>query len=260
MSLMFLFIPIAQAQEIKTDSISGYIGAADKKTDSSRVAAIGTEASDEDAQKRMNEVWKRYSGYLNLSYALQSLKSDHVDLKSDLAFAMTIGKTYSLHKKPIAGIMKFGLDWSYIDISFAKYPDFMTSGNTPTLPEIGLVNLGIMQIEAGMGVGPSLTFNPAEQLKMCLYFHVTPSYSMMMQNHELYHHYATFFSVGLSISYKVISIGVENRWCGATNYGEVAMRRLNDIYDVNGNFQDPFESFGVKMKTTALRLYAGFRF
>ena len=211
-------------------------------------------------EKRKNEAWKRRAQYINISYVLQSLKSDRTTLKSDLAFALKIGRTYYMHKKPIAGIMKFGLDWSYIDINFAKYPNFPTSYTTPTPPEIELANLGIMQIEAGMGIGPSLTFNPVGQLNMCLYFHITPSYSMMTQNHELYHHYSTFFNAGISIYYRTISIGIENRWSGATNYDGIAMRRLDNIYDEDGNFQDPFESFGVKMKTNALRFHIGFRF
>lgn len=260
--LMFLLSSVAKAQEIKTDSIGGYIETAAAPTDSLQETASGTEVSNECSmhEKRMNEVWKRRAKYRNIAYGVQKLKSNRADMKSDMAFGLTIGRTYYLHKNPIAGIMKFGVDWSYVDVNFAKYPDFPTSENVSNPPDVELADLGIMQFEVGMGVGPSLTVNPVGQLKLCLYFHVTPSYSLMMQNYELHHHYATFFNAGLSVSYKIISIGFENRWCGATNYGGVAMRRLDNIYDENGNFQDPFESFDVKMKTNTLRFYIGFRF
>ncbi len=260
--LMFLLSSVVRAQEVKTDSVGGYIETATAPTDSLQETTSGTEVSNECAmhEKRMNKVWKRRTKYRNIAYGMQKLKSNRSDMKSDMALGLTIGRTYYLHKKPIAGIMKFGLDWSYIDVNFAKYPDFPASENTTTPPDTELADLGIMQIEAGMGVGPSLTINPIDQLKLCLYFHVTPSYSLMIQNHELYHHYATFFNVGLSVSYKIISIGIENRWCGATNYDGVAMRRLDNIYDENGNFHDPFECFGVKMKTNTLRFYIEFRF
>ena len=260
--LMFLLPYVAQAQEIKTDSICGGIEIATEQADSLRDTVSDTEVSNECAmhEKRMSEVWKRRAKYRNISYGVQTLKSDRADMKSDMAFGLSIGRTYYLHKKPIAGIMKFGVDWSHFDVNFAKYPDFPTSESASASPDIELANLGIMQIEAGMGVGPSLTVNPVGQLKLCLYFHVTPSYSLMMQNHESYHHYATFFNAGFSVSYKIISIGIENRWCGATSYDGVAMRRLDNIYDENGNFHDPFENFGVKMKTNTLRFYIGFRF
>jgi hypothetical protein len=117
-----------------------------------------------------------------------------------------------------------------------------------------------MQFEAGMGLGPSLTINPVNKLKLSLYFHVTPSYSVIIQDSEAYYHYATFFNVGLSVAYKVISIGVETRWAGATNYDGVALKRLDDVYDAEGNFHDPFESFAMDMKTNTVRVFVGLRF
>lgn len=262
-ALLLLMFSTVQAQEIRTDSIGGSTESRNEQAEILQTAADDTEMTPLDAApgERMYEVWKRRAKYRNISYGMQKLKTDHADMKSDMAFGLIMGRTYYLHEKPIAGIMKFGLDWSYIDINFAKYPDFPGSEKMqPDLPDIELPDWGIMQIEAGMSVGPSLTINPVSQLKLSLYFRATPSYSLMMQNGELYHHYATFFNAGFTVAYKVISLGVETRWCGAMNFSGVALGRLDNVYDDEGNFHDPFERYDVKMKTNTLRLFIGFRF
>ena len=38
------------------------------------------------------------------------------------------------------------------------------------------------------------------------------------------------------------------------------MARLNNVYDEEGNFHDPFESIAAKMKTKTLRLFIGLQF
>lgn len=259
--LFLLMFPAAKSQEIKTDSIYGNIDDLNECADVSQTSVSDAESCDEVHEKRMSEVWKRRAKYRNLSYGMQTLKSGHKDMKSDMAFGLTFGRTYYLHKNPIAGIMKFGLDWSYFDISFAKYPDLPSSESSQSdVYDTRLPDLSVMQIEAGMSIGPSLTINPVNQLKLSLYFRVTPSYSLMMQNHEMYHHYATFFNVGFTVAYKIISLGVENRWCGETNYDGVVLGRLNNVYDDEGNFHDPFESYTTKLKTNTIRFFIGFRF
>ena len=42
-------------------------------------------------------------------------------LNSDFAVAINRGNTYYLHKKPLFGMLKFGLDWTVFDIAAAKY-------------------------------------------------------------------------------------------------------------------------------------------
>lgn len=260
--VLFLFMfPAAKAQEYRTDSIYGNIDDRNERMDVLQTSVNDAELRDEVHEKRMNEVWKRRAKYRNLSYGIQTLKSGHKDMKSDMAFGLTFGRTYYLHKKPIAGIMKFGLDWSYLDINFAKYPDIPALKSTQSnVSDDQMPDLSVMQIEAGMSIGPSLTINPVNQLKLSLYFRVTPSYSLMMQNHELYHHYATFFNAGFTVAYKIISLGVENRWCGDTNYDGVLLGRPNNVYDDEGNFHDPFESYATKLKTNTIRFFIGFRF
>lgn len=260
-ALMFLMLPAIQAQSIAADSIDGSSGRRSEKKVSRRTSVKNKEAVSEydDLQRK---IWKRRAKYFNLSYGVQKVKNDFKSAESEMAFALMLGKTFYLHKKPIAGMLKFGLDWTYIDLNFAKYKDLPSSDNTsiPVDSDIEPVDWGIMQAEAGMGFGPSVTINPVNHLKLSVYFHVTPSYSAMIQNSEMYHHYATFFNTGLTVSYKIISLGVESRWCGETSYDGVSLSRLDNLYDDEGNFQDPFKSVGTKFKTNAFRIFIGLRF
>lgn len=66
---------------------------------------------------------------------------------------------------------------------------------------------------AGMHIGHSVTVNPIDNLKASVYFRYAPSYAGMYADDEYYSGgYASFFVSGLSVAYKVISVGVEKRW------------------------------------------------
>lgn len=259
--MALLTLPGIHAQEVTTDSI---IGNAESEKAVSAMQQEAENATDtavvDEKEKRMKNVWKRYSKYNYLAYGMQTLKSSSKSIDSDYAFTYLYGRTYYLHKKPIAGLIKFGIDWNFIDVNFAQYPDFpaVSSGTTETDTE--QADYSMMQIEYGMGIGPSVTVNPVSHLKVCAYFHVTPSYSLIIQNGELYSNYATFFNVGLTVAYKKISIGIENRWCGYTDCGNVKLSRPENMYDKDGNFIDPFAFYGAKVKTNTLRLFIGYRF
>lgn len=269
-ALSFITVVGVKAQEVKTDSIIGKQDSLEFTVDSlaietDSVAPVSDakkeKVSDEELEKHWEEVWGQ-SKFFNIAYAKQTLKSDHEKMNSNLAFSVQSGRTYYLHKKPIAGLLKFGIDVNFMDMSFAKYPDLPAdpAATAEEDEDSPLIDLGIMQLEYGIGVGPSVTVNPVDHLKASVFFHVTPSYSMMLQNSSLYHHYATFFNVGLSVAYRVISLGVEYRWCGKVDYDGLTMDRLDEIDDENGDFQNPFESVGALMKTNTWRFFVGFRF
>lgn len=257
-AMLLLMVSAAHSQEIRTGDNMEQAGTLQLTDDTTGMGLSG-----EEQEKRMNEVWKRKRAkYNNVFYGMQTLKSSHADdMKSDMAVGLTLGRTFYLHRKPIAGIMKFGLDWSYLDINFATYPDLTTPGSGTSGPDDDeLPDWGIMQLEAGMSIGPSLTINPVDHLKLSLYFRATPSYSLMMQNDRLSHHYATFLNGGFTVDYKVISLGIETRRCGETVYNGIALNRPDNVYDEDGDFQDPFESYTTKMRTSTLRIFIGFRF
>lgn len=147
-------------------------------------------------------------------------------LNSDFAFSIGRGKTYYLHKKPLLGMIKFGLDWTFFDIAVAQYEE-----------EDGLYtrdDSDIYKGEISMQFGPSITVNPIDFLKVNLYFRYDPTYSMMFNTdgNEFKGNYGSYFNTGLAASYKVISLGYEYRW-GSTSY---KIDDENQTWKTSGNY------------------------
>ena len=178
-------------------------------------------------------VWKR-GKYRNFSFSKEKLEIDGFDaaIKSEWGAAITLGKTFYLHKTPILNMIKIGLDWTYFDISAAGYEMNNEEGGKD----------GTYHFTAGMHIGPSVTVNPIDNLKASVYFRYAPSYAGMYADDEYYSGgYASFFVSGLSVAYKVISVGVEKRW-GTVKY---------DRSDTDEK---------TKFKVSGPRFYIGFRF
>ena len=166
-------------------------------------------------------------------------------MKSDFGAAIVWGKTYYLHKKPLAGMIKFGIDWSWMDLNYAQYKLETYDYDTDEL-----YSEKAHQLEYGMQIGPSVTINPVHHLKVSAYFRVTPSYSMMYLDDSFNSNFALFYSFGGSVAWKVISVGVEGRW-GQAKYNGFS---LEDA-DLEG-----ISSTKTKLKTNSVRFYVGFRF
>lgn len=202
------------------------------------------------------KIWKNRSKYFNLGYVKQSLVfKDFGDekLKNDFGVSISWGKTYYLHKKPLLGMLKFGLDWSWVDLNYSKYT--ISESEEPGSGSAGdimdeTIDIGNHQLEYGMQVGPSITINPVHELKISLYFRLTPSYSMMYIDDSFNSNFALFYSFGGSVAWKVISVGVEGRW-GQAKYNGFS---LEDA-DLEG-----ISSTKTKLKTNSVRFYVGFRF
>lgn len=94
------------------------------------------------------------------------------ELKSDFGVSLSWGPTTC--KKPLFGIMKFGLDWSWLDINYAKssLEDFDEDTSETFQSDI-------RRIEFGMQVSPLVSINPGHHLKVRVYFRVTLSYSLL---------------------------------------------------------------------------------
>jgi hypothetical protein len=198
-----------------------------------------------------NAIWKRKK-HISISFSTQNMEDadnpSDMKFKSQSGFNLDWGKTFYLHKKPIANLMKIGLDWSWINLSFAKYKsgsgihlNSWTGDNSDYDDDddygygdfISDIDLGVYSLSAGMSVGPSFTFAPFYSLGKGLqhllaqtYFHVTPSYTgiIMTENDEteVYHGYTTYFNWGINVSYKFISIGYEYRW-GKSKFNQMSL-------------------------------------
>lgn len=208
------------------------------------------------------KIWKNRAKYFNMGYVKQTLTGqDGGELKSDLGASISWGRTYYLHRKPLFGMLKFGLDWSWLDLNYAKYGlgDYAGNGyddgegpyegedwvdeDFPTTAH---------HAEIGMSFGPSVTVNPVGHLKASAYFRVTPSFSGIYID-DFGSGYATFFNVGGAISYKAISLGVETRW-GQSKYKNLVEGGYDEVTD------EELPSPKVKLKTKSLRFYISFRF
>ena len=114
-------------------------------------------------------------------------------------------------------MLKFGLDWSWVDLNYSKYT--ISESEEPGSGSVGdimdeTIDIGNHQLEYGMQVGPSITINPVHELKISLYFQLTPSYSMMYLDDSFNSNFALFYSFGGSVAWKVISVGVDVKRLG----------------------------------------------
>ena len=113
--------------------------------------------------------------------------------------------------------------------------------------EEGDINLGNHLIDASLRVGPSLTINPIDKLKVHLYFHYVPTYSMLLLDSNFSHTYESCFDYGASISYKVIGLGIEYRW-GHAKHNNATLLEFSDYND------------RTQINTSALSFYISFRY
>ena len=234
---------------------------------------------------RWQEIWGRKK-YCNAGYVIQSLtrkENGGGTWRSDIGLFYNAGRTYYLHKKPIAGMIMFGIDWSFCDMNFAMYKDgfnffskeaedmgygdyYYEEGYAPSSPEAdGNAELKNMyQFEISTQVGPSVTINPVSHLKAGLYFRVAPSYSLFaIQNSygsDLLHSYGTFFTFGGSVAFKAISFGIEGKW-GNTKYNNVDLSKFEPEGSWNEDTDDTLldKNSKTKWKTGSMRFYISIR-
>lgn len=250
--------------------------------DSLRRELSSLKSSNEELESdaRNRTVWNDRAKYFNIAYLNQSLTQKEVNgtWRSDFGVALTSGRTYYLHKKPLLGMIKFGIDWSYFDINFAKYEDKFgffngtnggdgsSSGGNYYSPDDydgdGIETEDMYQAEVGISIGPSVTINPVDELKAALYFRVTPSFSMLYAADEFSTSYGTFFSFGGSVAWKAISLGIEGRWGNVKYDSMFDLGALEDIDDADSI--DDLDLSGdkptSKWKVGTMRFYVSLRF
>ena len=200
---------------------------------------------------KYTKVWSKTKGYINLAYANQSLSDVDSDASydADWAAAISWGKTFYLHDKPLARMIKFGLDWTWFDLNAAQY----SYVDTELFKNRERNNL--YQAEIGMHVGPSFTINPVHHLKVSAYYRLAPSYSALFDADDegFHHNFALFGNLGAAISWKVISLGVEMR-SGKAKYDGIEFGQFGPGKDGTSTANS------YKLKTESVGFYIGFRF
>lgn len=246
----------------------GTLSAQEVNGEDATVAAATETAVEEKADDfldsdRYNAVWNKRRKYMNIGFVKQTLNASGCEgykWNSDIAVQFSSGRTWYLHKKPLANMIKFGIDATFVNIFYAKY------GTAPAMEGFdngggmfgdlgGMyedmtgddIDLGDHQIDVGMSVGPSVTINPVQHLKVSAYFRYSPTYSMLLMQEQFGGSYVSYFNYGLSVAWRVISVGVEGRF-GTGKYNQPALLEISDINDKT------------KLKTSGVSFYVGFRF
>lgn len=236
-----------------------------------------------------SKAWNR-NKYINFAYSTQTLENVDAGLnwKSEYGFGLSKGTTYYLHKKPIAGMIKFGIDWTQIDVNYAKLTpgfevksedddnDSNSSAGSSFDDILGGVEDGIEneadkiinkdygqhQLEACMHVGPSITVNPIDALNINAYFRYAPTFSTILYkdatgDNQASFAFANFFVTGGAVSWNIISVGAEYRW-GSAKYNIMSFNSEDLIGgDTEGSVIKKVKN---KMITQGMRVYVSLRF
>ena len=164
------------------------------------------------AESHYRDVWSR-KGYFNISYNSTTLTPDQSiptgvggnvvpEFRSDWGVSLQLGRSYALHKAPIANMLQFNFDFSYIDLNVNHFKHEGDGKNLYDSREVlpGTTdkfftpwNLEKYDFNYGMSVGPSISIAPftstnvsgLHHIKLNAFFHVGYHVSLLyMLNDE----------------------------------------------------------------------------
>ena len=156
--------------------------------------------------------------YVTLGYVLQqdvTLASGEV-IKPDFGAMINRGRTFYLHKKPIANFLNIGIDATWIDVNYAMYKKSLT-------------DMTLHQAELAMQVGPSLTFTPVKRLQVHLYGRYAPTFAMRFDGEQFGGNYATMFVAGGNLSFGFFGVGAEYRMGNNMKYKAFDFSKVTDM-------------------------------
>ena len=186
--------------------------------------------------------------YSQVSIGRNTIKNDQWGkLKSNIALNYTNGRTFYLHEEEIIDMIRFGIDGTWTDLSYARY--------TRTLPLDGkFKEYKFNQLDYALNVGPSVHINPIDDVYVHAYFRYAPAYSLLFGDKQVYGNYATYFVTGLSVSYNFISLGFEGRF-GNCYYNNLASaKRIKQLK------AHPDNVLSERVKHRGWRLYVSLMF
>ncbi len=169
-------------------------------------------------------------------------------LKNNFGVSLTRGRTYGLHKKPIARLITIGIDASFFDVAYSNYT--MDLGFSEELKNKLEENdsdisdkFDLHKIDYSFQVGPSVTITPGRKLTVAVYARYAPTFSMLVGEGSFNGNYASLFTTGASVAYGRMGVGIEARM-GSCKYK---------------NFSGDLDVSGSKLKTSGFRAYLQFR-
>lgn len=148
--------------------------------------------------------------YFHVGYVIHELKNENTlrNFESDWGLSLSVGKTYFLERRPIADLLKVGIDWSFADLNYSHF-------NLPWETREWIIN----KFEVGMQVGPAIIFYPSSRIRVHTYFRYAPSFSGMYDNQwEAFGSgFGSYFAAGAKIHFfGKLGAGIEQRW-GSSN-------------------------------------------
>lgn len=241
----------------------------DQKEDTTQVVSIADivnvqelVTANSSTASHFNSVWGRKK-YFNIAYDLgatnlkpqSTIETGYNDgivptYKADWGAGLILGCSYGLHKKPIANVVKFNLDYTYIDLNVANFKASGQAGEkvydssakwTDDSENYYYIPWGLdkWKIDYGMSLGPSITIAPFTYinrspglhfLKLNAYYHIgyhvsaifmkndsnrdantnQTSYNQLSGLNGVWGHGLTS-TFGFSLSWKAIGVGYELR-------------------------------------------------
>lgn len=222
----------------------------------------------EEHDVRTYEMWK-HKKYFRVGYVNQSVTSaSGSDMQSRFGIDLLKGRSFFLHKKPIAGLMKFAIDFG-VYLNYTMYRDDVATtesggsdgyqegeqagettedGGSDGMMGFFSKNYPPQSFDFGLMLGPSLTINPVADLRIAAYWHVMPAGSMFLKNSNMGAGFIPYMNYGLELTYRWIGLGVERK------YGN------GNLWSINNMIENGGESTPIKYRTAGYSLYLAFRF
>lgn len=173
--------------------------------------------------------------YLNIGYVSQHIKADdnfdgESKLKSKFGASLSSGRTFFLNRDPIAKVLYFGIDWTYLDLNYAQFKQSETysfeDGNGGMITETD--NYVTHKGEIGMQVGPSVHVGLTDGFTLSGHVRYAPSYSLLYADEDFSGGFGNFFTTGLTANYGAFGLGFETRWGSAKHSFNIAIDELEE--------------------------------
>ena len=236
---------------------------------------------------QLEKRWNRKKCW-NIGYSVPTLErrdGTFMDWEADYAVSVKNGRSLYFHKKPLGGMVKIGLDYSLLDITYSKlqlkHIEGVAAGedtsfpSDPSAPSVsdgfdeivsedpsGSVldllgfNLGMHKLDQTFSVGPRITVNPIDHLMVGVYFHGGFTLSGIFENDNFSYGFGHTLASGLCVSYKVIGVGFEYLW-GKVKYNQIDFEEIDGD---NLSFSEMFSSESFSLKHKGPKFYVSFRF
>ena len=181
----------------------------------------------------------------SLGEEIEDIANDNIKgLKNNWGIALTSGRTYSLHGKPLARLVTIGIDASFFDVSYSNYSvgwalnDSFLEGEGALLEE-----RKFHKFEYSLQVGPSVPVTPGRDLTVAAYVRFAPSFTAYYVDKSMGGNYMSMLVTGASASFRSFGAGIEAR-LGSCKYR---------------NFKGDLDLSATKIKTSGFRVYLQYR-